>query len=302
MKIIHFTTVHPRNDIRIRVKQTRSLAKNIEARVALFVQDGQGREKDETGVEVVDTGLKPGSRSLRMTIGAWRMWRTVKRARPDVAHFHDPELIPVGLLLKLTGTKVIYDVHESVPETIMKRDYLPHGIRSALSVAMAGLEKISGLCFDRIVAVTPAIVKRFPRHKTVLVQNFPIKDELTKVNGKPYEERSIEFAYVGGISKERSALEMVKALRRLDYRGNVKLHMAGNFQSAKLEGKMKNTPGWGLVIFHGWANRDKIAEILGRSRAGLVLCYPAPNFVNSQPVKLFEYMSVSYTHLRAHET
>jgi glycosyltransferase involved in cell wall biosynthesis len=173
----------------------------------------------------------------------------------------------------------------------MKRKYLPKEIRKVLSILMAGLEKLAGSAFDRIVVVTPVIGKRFPRNKTVLVQNFPIKDELATIDGRPYEKRPFEFAYVGGITRVRSAVEMVQALNRLDYDGEVKLHMAGSFRPAGLEVEVEKTTGWESVIFHGWAGRDKIAEILGRSRAGLVLCYPAPNFVNSQPVKLFEYMS-----------
>jgi len=288
----HFTTVHNRTDTRIRVKQTSSLAEWMDASVFLFVQDGQGNETEESsGVQIVDTGSKLKSRPLRMTLGAWRMWQAVRKARPRVAHFHDPELIPVGLLLKLSGVKVVYDVHESVPETIMKRNYLPHGIRKALSIAVSGLEKFAGLAFDRIVAATPAIAASFPRHKTVLVQNFPIKGELATIDGRPYEKRPFDFAYVGGITRERSAVGMVQALSRLEYGADVKLNMAGNFRPVELKEEMEKTPGWESVIFHGWADRPKMVEIFGRSRAGLVLFHPTPNHLDSQPNKLFEYMS-----------
>ena len=66
--IIHFTTVHPRTDTRVRVKQVASLAGAFDERVALYVQDGKGNERDEArGIEVVDTGFPSGGRLARMT-------------------------------------------------------------------------------------------------------------------------------------------------------------------------------------------------------------------------------------------
>jgi hypothetical protein len=145
--LIYLTTVHILTDTRIRVKQTASLAAKMGGGVALFVQDGLGNEKDKnTGVEVVDTGPRISSRPLRMTIGAWCMWRAVQRARPRVVHFHDPELIPVGLLLKLWGVKVVYDVHEDVPRQILSKFYLPVVIRKPVAWVMEAVEWVAGRC------------------------------------------------------------------------------------------------------------------------------------------------------------
>jgi len=286
-----FTTAHTRTDTRIRIKQTASLAAEMGDRVALFVQDGQGGEKDTTtGVEIVDTGPRLSSRTLRMTLGACRMWWAVRRARPRVVHFHDPELIPVGLLLKLRGMKVVYDVHEDVPRQILAKHWITPRLRRPVAALVEGIEWIAGQVFDGIVTATPTITARFPSKKTVTVQNFPMLDELMPPESQPFSERPPHVAYIGGITEIRGAKEMVRAL---EYVANeeVRLQLGGNFMPKGLEDEVKRLPGWSRVVAHGWVDRGTVANLLGGVRGALVLFHPVPNHINAQPNKLFEYMA-----------
>jgi glycosyltransferase involved in cell wall biosynthesis len=41
----------------------------------------------------------------------------------------------------------------------------------------------------------------------------------------------------------------------------------------------------------GYLSRDQIRQVLGRSIAGLVTLHPTPAYLDSLPVKMFEYMS-----------
>ena len=94
-KIVHFTTVHPRGDTRIRVKETASLAEGMGAGVALYVQDGKGPERDEvSGVEVVDTGPPRNVSTFFQQIGGFFYVTTSGSAR----------LTGVGTVLKLSGS------------------------------------------------------------------------------------------------------------------------------------------------------------------------------------------------------
>ncbi len=289
--IVHFTTVHTRTDTRILVKQTASLAAEMGSRVALFVQDGQEAEKAQTtGVEVVDTGPRIGSRPLRMTLGAWRMWHTVRKARPKVAHFHDPELIPVGLLLKLSGVKVVYDVHEDVPRQILAKLWLPALFRKPVAWAIEAVEWIAGICFDAVVPATPKIGQRYPADKTVVVQNFPLLKELVAPDSVPYDQRPPNFAYVGGITQPRGAKEMVVAIGKVA-RGDSVLKFAGMFRPQALQAEIEALEGWNRVDFLGWADRKQVAELLGSVRAGLVVLHPTKRYPDSYPVKMFEYMA-----------
>jgi glycosyltransferase involved in cell wall biosynthesis len=69
------------------------------------------------------------------------------------------------------------------------------------------------------------------------------------------------------------------------------LSLAGSFSSESLRLELMQSPGWSRVQEAGWLDRGAVAKVLGRARMGLLLLHPVPNYVESQPVKLFEYMS-----------
>lgn len=291
MKIVHITTVHARGDTRIRVKETASLAGAFDVSVSLYVQDGGGDERSpDDGVEIVDTGTRSEGRLARMTVGALRMYCAVRRARPTVVHFHDPELIPVGLALKLHGIKVIYDVHEDLPRQILGKHWLRPWLRRAVSWVAEGIERVGGWVFDGVVAATPTIARRFPAKKTVTVQNFPILSELVVPNSVSYEDRFSHFVYVGGIAGVRGSREMVEAIDRVEAE-TARLQLAGAFSTDADERLVRSLPGWARVEFHGWLNRLRVAQLLGKGRAGLVVLHPTSNYPDAYPVKMFEYMA-----------
>ena len=290
-RAVHFTTVHPRSDTRIGVKETASLAEGMGGGVTLYVQDGKGPERDEiSGFEVVDTGPPPQGRVRRMVLGAWRIYRAVRAARPRVAHFHDPELIPVGLALKLSGIKVVYDVHEDLPRQIFGKHWISPWLRRPVAWGAEAFEWLAGHAFDGVVAATPTIARRFPDHKTVTVQNFPILAELVAPDPVQYADRPPHFAYVGGITGIRGSREMVVAVGGVA-EPECRLQLAGGFSPTNHGDELEALPGWERVVFHGWASRPEVAAILGNVRAGLVVLHPTENYLDAYPVKMFEYMA-----------
>ena len=142
------------------------------------------------------------------------------------------------------------------------------------------------------MAATPVIARRFPKGKTVTVQNFPIVGELARGEAEPYDERPPHVAYVGGITTYRGAREMVRALGHLPGGSELRLMLAGTVHPPELAEELERLPGWSRVEFLGWQSRPQIAALLGRVRAGLVVLHPIVNYLDAYPVKLFEYMSV----------
>lgn len=143
-KVCILISVHLPFDIRIFHKEAKSLAK-AGYDVTLVAQ----HDKDEIvdGIRIVPLP-KPKSRLERMIRTVWMAYRKALKIDADVYHFHDPELMPVGLLLKRHGKRVIYDVHEDVRRQNLSKPYVPALLRQPISAMIGALEAFSARCFD----------------------------------------------------------------------------------------------------------------------------------------------------------
>lgn len=290
--VLLLTTVHPRTDTRIFIKEAQTLASKLNHKVVLMVADGKGNVDEGQGrVSIHDLGDFGVGRLGRMLRGPWRAFFAIIKIKPIIVHFHDPELIPLGILLKIIGCKVIYDVHEDVPRQIMSKYYLPLLIRKPISWIISAVEWIGASSFNAIVTATPKITERFSAVKVVTVQNFPILSELIPPESILYSERPKSFVYVGVIASIRGAVEMVRSLEHLKDIHNAKLELAGNFSPSSLEHELRKLPEWVSVNFYGEVSRVQVAKIMGGVRAGLVTLHPTINYLDSYPIKMFEYMS-----------
>jgi hypothetical protein len=106
--------------------------------------------------------------------------------------------------------------------------------------------------------------------------------------GVPPRENAV--CYVGGIFLTRGAFSMVRALTHLP---GVRLLLCGRFEDAATETALRAEPGWAQVDYLGVLGREGVREVMARSRAGLVTLLPLPSYLDSLPIKMFEYMSAS---------
>lgn len=286
MKIAHLTSAHPRNDIRIFIKECRSLARCGHT-VSLVVADGYGDEVRD-GVAVVDVGRSEGRIDRMFKVTRRVYWRSVD-LDADVYHLHDPELLPVGLKLKRRGKKVVFDAHEDVPKQILGKHYLHPWVRRILSWGFAHFEHYACKRFDGVVTATPYIRDKFlsinPR--SVDINNFPMIGELE--SAVPWNDKADEVCYVGSIAQIRGVKELVRAMESV--RTSTRLNLVGGFAEAPVEAEVRAYPGWGKVNALGVQDRPGVREVLGRSVAGVVTLHPVPNYLDALPIKMFEYMS-----------
>lgn len=283
IKVCILTSVHPPFDTRIFHKEAKSLLK-MGYDVSLIAQ----HDKDEVvdGIRIVPF-LKPRNRFERMTKVDWLVYRKALMINADIYHFHDPELIPIGLLLKRYGKPVIYDVHEDISKQNLSKPYIPAVFRKPISLMIGALEAFSAKRFDGVVTATSFINKRLLKlgANAVNVSNYPLLSEFYIAKNE-WEKKEKAACYIGGITGIRGAFEMVEAIGKTGYR----LILAGDFEPG-LEDRLKRLLGWRDVETLGFIDREGVKVTITRSMVGLVLLHPEPNYINAQPIKMFEYMA-----------
>lgn len=284
LKIMHLTSVHTRYDIRIFKKMLSSLSKHFQS--YLVVADGLGNET-VNNIQITDVGKSSG-RLNRMTKTVNAIYDKAVALDACIYHMHDPELIPIGLKLKKLGKIVIFDAHEDLPKQLRSKPYLNTFTKWLLPLFFEKYEAYACKKFDAIVCATPSIRDKFLKINAHAhdINNFPILGELS--NSSSWENKLNEICYVGGMAEIRGLRELVKSLEYLD---NCRLNLVGEFSEVELERELKQTVGWGKVNELGFLDRAGVAEVMARSKAGIVTFHEVPNHVDAQPNKMFEYMS-----------
>ncbi|HET7627849.1 MAG TPA: glycosyltransferase family 4 protein [Bacillales bacterium] len=293
-KVCHLSTVHAPKDTRIFSKECVTLHEaGYETHFVVAAQE----DFIEKGVSVHALGRRNGSRLGRMTAGLLRLYREALNVDADLYHFHDPELLLVGLLLKRKGKRVVYDVHEDVPRQILTKSYIAPIFRKGIAFLMEKLEHYAAKRFDGIVTATPFINKRFLalNANSVNVNNYPILNELSLQRQRTSRKASA-VCFVGVMNEIRGIFQMIRAAELAD----VKLLLGGTFSNEGDRAKAVRLSGWSHVVDLGFLDRPQVAEVLDQSAAGFVVYHAAPNHIHAQPNKLFEYMSSGLPVIASH--
>jgi glycosyltransferase involved in cell wall biosynthesis len=285
--ICHLTSVHSRYDTRIFLKECRTLA-SANYSTHLVVADGKGDETRD-GVRIIDAGASRG-RLDRMRHAPSRVLKKALAVNAKIYHLHDPELIPIGLALKKSGKKVVFDAHEDVPTQLLGKPYLNKPLRWVLSKIFSHYESWACRQLDGIVAATPFICRKFEKinRNSVNVGNYPLLGELSLGSGDNSTKQR-KVAYVGGVSLIRGIRELVHAMMLAQ--SDVRLQFAGKFSEMELERLVKAEKGWNRVDELGFLDRNGVRTVLSESIAGMVTFHPTAAHLDALPIKMFEYMS-----------
>ena len=286
--VCHITSVHPANDVRIFHKECISLVEN--GYQVHLVAGGNLMADSKRIIHHPLILKKKRVRLWSMINRSFRAYRLAQSTPATLFHFHDPELLPYGLLLKWQGKIVIYDAHEDLPLDVMMKDWIPRCLRKITAWFVERVENFIVLRLNMVIAATPGISARFQKigANSIEINNYPkigeFSSNLFPVNLK---NNFTSICYVGIISLQRGIVELIHAIETMD----VNLIIAGTFVDSKTEKMVRTLPGWKKIDFRGAVSRQEIALILLQSAVGLCVFHPTKAHVASLPNKLFEYMS-----------
>jgi glycosyltransferase involved in cell wall biosynthesis len=295
--IVHLTTVHGPFDTRIFQKECRTLAETGHC-VALIAPHTCHETVD--GVEIVPLP-RIAQRAARILLVPWRAFRAA-RARPaDLYHFHDPELLPVGVLLKwTTHARVVYDAHENYARRMSGRHWMPRLLRPILPRLVGEVERWAVRRLDAVVCATEHIAAQFPHTRTAVVKNYPLlKMSPPAPDPAQFDAHNVTVIYTGGWTEHRGVYQLVQAMQHVKTPGAC-LIVLGKCVSPALQRRAQSLPGYARVDYRGTVPFEQVYLHMRRAAIGLVCNQPQHDYEMSQPNKLFEYMSAGSPVIASH--
>ncbi|MDR1006065.1 MAG: glycosyltransferase family 4 protein [Bacteroidales bacterium] len=285
--ICHLTSVHSRFDSRIFYKECVSLAQYY-YKVSLVVADGKGNQL-ANGISITDIGVC-SSRIKRLFSLSAEIYKAALDINADIYHFHDPELLIIGLKLRKKGYKVVFDSHENFPLLARQRDYVPKMLKEPLYCLTTLLEKYITRRLSGVISATDDIRAKFNGYgvkHTQTIKNYPI---ISVSQDETLEHTNSVWAacYAGGLTQIRGIEEIVLACDR----AKVPLILAGSFDSEAFFDKLKSLSAWKNVEYLSVVPHSQIVTAVYQKAAiGLVVLHAAPNHIRSIPIKMLEYMA-----------
>lgn len=293
MRVIHLTSVHPWNDNRIFHKECVSLAQEG---FDVYLIAPATEEKVVNGVHIIPLS-EVRSRLLRILIQPIRLFFKGIQLEGDIYHFHDPEIIPVGIILRFLGKKVIYDIHENVSASLKTRPYLLTIFQQIIPCFFRYFENIFVRLFSTIVTARSDIAENFKHKNLIVLRNFPIVSSKLEIKDKNYPKDKYKIIYAGRMTPIRGIIELIDAFENVE---NLELLLLGKFYSNKFKQQCMARPGWKNTKYLGLVNPDQVLNIIRDADVGIVTFLPAPNHMTTLATKPFEYMACGLPVVMSH--
>ncbi|MFM6946858.1 MAG: glycosyltransferase [Flavobacteriales bacterium] len=292
-KIVHLSSAHYDRDVRIFLKECKSLAALFpDHEVHLILPGVDARTED--GVHIHSSGPRGKSKFQRMYLTVNQVFKKALELDGVCYHLHDPELLRLSLKFKKKGKKVIYDAHEDLPRQFIGNSGLP--AKQLLSKLIERIENYFAKRVSGVITATPFIAERFKKinANTLDINNYPLATEIELIEGATQEKENF-VCYIGGIWPSRGLQTLVDAFET----GETKLALAGKIEP-EFKVSLQQSKGWKNVQELGFIDRQHAVALKQKALAGIVTFLPLPNHVNAQPNKIFEYMSAGLPVIGSH--
>ncbi|AXH98087.1 glycosyltransferase [Ornithinimicrobium avium] len=283
------TIVHHPADARIRHRQIQALldAGWQVTYAAPYAAYGLVRPVGVRGLTPVDLPRSSGRLRLRALAAARRLLRE-RAPGHDVVLLHDPELVLATLGLDLPP--VVWDVHEDTAAALEVRPWLPPLLRRPAATGVRLMERWAERRMPLLLA-DHHYAARFARPHPV-VPNTTYVPRDPRPAATPDREGRLRVVYLGSVTMERGADEMVAVARRLrqDSGGSVVVQVIGPAHGRAGQ-VLEQAAHDGDLEWSGFVPNDEAVERLAGALAGLSLLHDEANFRPSMPTKVVEYMA-----------
>jgi glycosyltransferase involved in cell wall biosynthesis len=294
IKVCHFASVHTITDTRVLHLECTSLAKFYDV---IFIGIGE-KSSIINGVNIIAVP-KPSSRLFRLLFTTWKVFFIALKQRAAIYHIHDAELIVFGVLLRILGKKVIYDVHENTYQDIMHKPWVPPLLKWLLGKGYLLLEWIAGKTMTTIlVAAKPEYKQRFLLGDCTIIQNFANEKMLLpfRVN-KRNELPENNLFYMGTIYDYYYNLTPVfEALAMLKQQGIViNFHCIGykgNYIEKVYTTNLAFNEIKNQLHFYGFLEQSIGFELSKKCKVGLCLKNQPEEILVSHERKFFENLCI----------
>jgi glycosyltransferase involved in cell wall biosynthesis len=287
LKIVHVTCVHPVRDPRIFEKECRSLAEDGHE-VVLVAPHTQDEMLDGVRIRAIPPA---SSRRLRLATAGWRAFATALSERADLYHLHDPELLLPFQFARLLGKKFVFDMHEDLPKAVLAKEWISPSMRRLIAAIVRPLERLM-LTGVPVVFAEISYAADYPwAQPTSTIFNYPT---LELLDSSRSTRRPGSIGYLGAIRPERGLTVTLHALRELKMAGrSLSFDLIGAVDSRNLDLIKDYIRVNELdVRLHGYLPLAKAWPLISGCQIGLALLQPMPNYVESYPTKIFDYMGL----------
>lgn len=295
LKVCHLSTVHKLYDPRIFYKECTSLSE-FGYKVYYIVSNEESCVLNGVRVIPLPTFEMRFPRIFFKPVLA--LLKSIM-VNAHVYHLHDPELIPVGFILKFLGKKVIFDLHELFEYQLYDKEWLPYWLKVIVRKIYFLLRDLYVKIFDAVILAEDRYIESFSkyrnyRHKIFKIRNYPILDRVLKYSENRTRRNGngelFVVGYNGVLARVRGIKEMIKAVEKLD--DSVRLFLVGRWSDEKYREECFNMKGWEKVKYFGYKKLDEVYEIVSKFDVGMTVSYPIKNHTTTMHVKTFEFMAL----------
>jgi glycosyltransferase involved in cell wall biosynthesis len=232
-RVLHLSVVHKPDDPRIYERECRTLAEA--GYQVMYMAPGAEPGRDDAGVILAP--LPERSRKTRF-LSSVEITNSLRKLKPDVLHVHDPELLTLFPAVRALVPRLVYDMHEYVPEAVAGKPYIPSRVRPVASQTTAVAQRRLAALGSGVVVVTDdqlAALDAAPELRLVL-PNYPRVERFEGAEPVPElaADPRLKLIYVGSLSRARGCTMMLDVMERLEPDEAV-LYLGGTFNDPALE-------------------------------------------------------------------